>query len=59
MTWFEERQADGTVRDDMPALELARFATSLINGLALRVAGQDPFDVDATLRLLNDALAPR
>lgn len=59
VTWFEERQEDGTVRDDVPALELARFATSLINGLALRVAGQDPFDVDATLRLLNDALAPR
>lgn len=57
--WFEERQADGSVRDDVPALELARFAASLINGLALRVAGQDPFDVDATLRLLNDAIAPR
>ena len=57
--WFEEQQAAGAVRADVPALELARFAASLINGLALRVAGQDPFDVDATLRLLNDAIAPR
>ena len=57
--WFEERQADGTLRGDVPAVELGRFATMVINGLALRIAGQDPFDVDATLRLLNDALAPR
>jgi TetR/AcrR family transcriptional regulator, transcriptional repressor of aconitase len=57
--WFERRQKEGAVREDVPALELARFAASLINGLALRVAGQDPFDVDTTLRLLNDALAPR
>ena len=59
IAWFADRQSDGSYRDDVPALELARFATTLINGLALRVAGQDPFDVDMTLRLLNDALAPR
>jgi TetR/AcrR family transcriptional regulator, transcriptional repressor of aconitase len=57
--WFAERQADGTFRDDTDAKELARFATMVINGLALRVASGDPFDVETTLRLLNDALAAR
>jgi TetR/AcrR family transcriptional regulator, transcriptional repressor of aconitase len=57
--WFAERQAGGTLRGDIPAVELARFATAVINGLALRVASEDPFDVDAMLQLLDDALAPR
>lgn len=57
--WFEQRQAEGALRDDISALELGRFASSVVNGLALRVAGQDAFDVDAAVRLLNDALAPR
>jgi AcrR family transcriptional regulator len=57
--WFEERRQDGTFRDDVSALELAVHATMLINGLALRVAGQDPVDVDLTLRLLHDALKPQ
>ena len=56
--WFEQRQADGTLRDDVPWEEIGRFTTSLLNGLALRVAGEDPFDIEATLRLLNDAIAP-
>jgi len=33
--------------------------TSVLNGLALRIAGGDPFDLDAMLRLLDDAIAPR
>jgi len=57
--WFEARQEDGTLRADVEPLELARYATMLLNGLALRVAGQDPVDVDVTIRLLNDALRPR
>jgi AcrR family transcriptional regulator len=58
LDWFEERQSDGHLRADVAAVELARFATTLINGIALRVAGKDPFDVEAMLRLLNDALRP-
>jgi AcrR family transcriptional regulator len=61
--WFEERQADGTLRADISWEEIGRFTTSLLNGLALRVAGGDPFDIEAVLRLLNDAIvapaAPR
>jgi AcrR family transcriptional regulator len=56
---FEERQREGVYRDDISAQELGRFATTVLNGLALRRAGGDPFDLDATIRLLNDALAPR
>jgi AcrR family transcriptional regulator len=59
VNWFEERQADGTLRGDIPFVELGRFATAVINGLALRVASGDPFDVEAMLTLVNDALAPR
>jgi hypothetical protein len=31
----------------------------VINGLALRIVAEEPFDIEAALRLLNDALAPR
>ena len=57
--WFEEQQAQGRWRSDISWVELGRFVTSVINGLALRVAGGDPFDVEAMVRLLNDALAPQ
>ena len=57
--WFEQQQAEGKLRDDVPWEELGRFTTSLLNGLALRVAGGDPFDIEAMLRLLEDALRPQ
>ena len=59
VAWFRARQEDGTFRDDLDALELARFAAMTLNGLALRVVSGNPTDVDALLRLLHDALAPR
>jgi AcrR family transcriptional regulator len=55
--WFERQQADGKLRDDVSSLEIGRFTTSLLNGLALRVAGGDPFDVEAVLQLLESAIA--
>jgi AcrR family transcriptional regulator len=55
--WFEQQQAQGKLRDDVSWQELARFTTSLLNGLALRVAGGDPFDVEAMLQLLDSAIA--
>jgi TetR/AcrR family transcriptional regulator, transcriptional repressor of aconitase len=58
--WFQQQQAEGKLRDDVDWIELGRFTTSLLNGLALRVAGGDPFDIEAMLRLLDDAIvAPR
>jgi AcrR family transcriptional regulator len=57
--WFENEQASGRLRDDVDWRELGRFATMVINGLAIRIVAGDPFEVDATLRLLNDAIAPR
>ena len=56
--WFQRQQAEGKLRDDVDWIELGRFTTSLLNGLALRVAGGDPFDIEAMLRLLDDAIAP-
>jgi len=57
--WFQRQQTDGKLRADVEWVELGRFTTALLNGLALRVAGGDPFDVEAMLRLLHDAIAPR
>jgi hypothetical protein len=56
--WFEQQQAEGNLRDDISWLEIGRFTTSLLNGLALRIAGGDPFDVEAVLKLLDSAIAP-
>ena len=56
--WFLARQEDGTFRSDVSPLELGRFATIVLNGLALRVVGGDETDVDVVLRLLQDALGP-
>lgn len=57
--WMAERQRDGTVRRDLDATALTQFVSVLLNGLALRVAGEEEIDVDALLRLMHDALAPR
>lgn len=55
--WFEQQQAEGNLRDDVSWQELVRFTISLLNGVALRVAGGDPFDVEAMLQLLDSAIA--
>jgi AcrR family transcriptional regulator len=56
--WFGQQQAEGKLRPDVSSVEIGRFTTSLLNGLALRIAGGDPFDIEAILRLLDDAIAP-
>jgi AcrR family transcriptional regulator len=57
--WFQQEQAAGRLRDDVAWEEVGRFVTSVLNGLALRVASGDPFDIAAQLTLLNDAIARR
>lgn len=54
--WFQREQEAGRLRADLEWLEVGRFVTSLLNGLALRVAGGDPFDIETMLVLLNDAI---
>jgi hypothetical protein len=56
--WFHDQQAAGKLREDISWEEIARFTTALLNGLALRIAGGDPFDIEAMLRLLGDAIEP-
>jgi len=56
--WFESEQKAGRLRADVPSIELGRFVTSVLNGLALRVAGGDPFDIESMLVLLNAAIRP-
>lgn len=59
LPWLEARQRDGTFRDDLPAKQLGQFVSMVLNGLALRVAGEEEIAVEALLVLLRDALAPR
>lgn len=57
--WFKDEQEAGRLRSDLSWLEVGRFVTSVLNGLALRVASGDPFDIDAMLVLLNAAIRPQ
>ena len=57
--WLRDMQARGEFRQDVDFVDIGRFATMLLNGLALRVAAGDPVDVEPIIRLLQDAIAPR
>lgn len=59
--WWEEQQEVGALRTDIELPQLAQFASLVTNGLAMRVAGGDPADLDieVVVRLLEDALGPR
>ena len=57
--WLREAQANGELRDDIDPTHLGRFASMVLNGLALRVAGGDPTEVEPIIRLVHDALDPR
>jgi len=59
LSWLEDAQARGELRSDVEAVELGRFATMVLNGLALRIAGEDAVDVESVIALLHDALDPR
>lgn len=59
LAWFHDEQAAGRLRGDVDARDLARFATMVLNGMALRVAGGDETDAESVVRLLEDALRPR
>ena len=59
LTWFQDEQAAGRLRSDVDARDLARFATMVLNGMALRVAGGDETNAESVVRLLEDALRPR
>jgi hypothetical protein len=59
LAWLEDAQGRGELRADIEAVELGRFATMVLNGLALRIAGEDPVDVESVIALLHDALDPR
>ena len=58
LDWFRTRQEDGTFRSDLSPRDLARFATIVLNGLALRVRRRRRDGRESVVRLLNDALSP-
>jgi len=55
---FARAQADGRMRTDIDLLQLVDFASIVVNGLALRVAGGASTDIDSLVQLVNDALRP-
>jgi AcrR family transcriptional regulator len=57
--WLREQQAGGKIRDDVDALDIGRFLTMVLNGLAIRVAGGDETNVEPVVRLVRDSLKPR
>ena len=58
-TWLRDMQERGEFRQDVDFVDIGRFATMVLNGMALRVAGGDPVEVEPIIRLLRDAIAPR
>jgi hypothetical protein len=58
-TWFEEQRDSGALRADIDWRDLARFATMVTNGMALRIAGGDETHVETVVQLLEDALRPQ
>ena len=52
-------QAEGRLRTDLERIDLATFVSIVFNGLAIRVAGGDPIDIDSLVRLVSDALRPQ
>lgn len=57
--WFQEQRDSGALRTDIDWRNLARFATIVTNGLALRVASGDETDVETVVQLLEDAVRPQ
>jgi TetR/AcrR family transcriptional regulator, transcriptional repressor of aconitase len=57
--WFREQRKSGEVREDIDWDDLVRFVGIVVNGLALRIAGGYETNVDAVVRLLDDALRPQ
>ena len=55
---FRDAQAEGRMRVDVDVLDLVRFVSMVLNGLALRVAGGDETNVEPVIELLQDALRP-
>src|SRR5215510_4338442 len=56
---FARAQVEGRMRADVALPDLAAFAVTVINGLALRIVSDDPIDIDSFVGLVNDALRPR
>jgi AcrR family transcriptional regulator len=57
--WLRDMQERGEFRQDVDFVDIGRFATMVLNGMALRVAAGDPVDIEPIIRLLRDAIAPR
>ena len=56
---LERAQAEGRLRADVDLPSLAGFVSIVANGLAVRIAGGDPVDIDSLIGLVNDAIGPR
>jgi AcrR family transcriptional regulator len=55
---FALAQVEGRLRTDIELTQLVDFASIIVNGLALRVAGGDATNIDSVVQLVDDALRP-
>jgi len=58
---FQQLQADGRIRVDLPMETMGRFLGIVFDGLAVQQAARfgAPIDADGTIELLRSALAPQ
>ena len=56
LPWVEQARADGTVRSDVPADQVATWLLALVDGYIGRAAGERPFDARAERAMFLDAV---
>lgn len=56
---LKRAQAEGRIRADIDLPSLVGFVLIVANGLAVRIAGGDPVDIDSLIGFVNDAIGPR
>jgi len=52
-------QRDGVYRDDLTVEEIGQFLGFVLDGMTVHVGAGFPVDVDATIKLVRDALSPK
>jgi AcrR family transcriptional regulator len=57
--WYRVLRETREIRDDVPLEQLLRFIGLIVDGLVLQRGARFPVDVDGTLELVRELLAPK
>ena len=57
--YLTRQQADGEIRDDLPAETIGRFLGLVADGIAVQTSSGFPVDIEPVLGLVRDAITPR